>query len=225
MSSRPDEEIRYAANRDYFRPEVPKLDEVVFRVLPDPGSQVIALEAGEVDWLFAVPGPDRRRVASLPGIAMLESPIGPGGSNCITTVGYNLDVPALSDVERRVQDPGGRSLDRFEQYQRLRAAAPQSDATSPGGALHYTLATAVPDHWIPLVPTRRQPDDPDVRLVRGRVLVHGSEGPVAPTPLGRLLEPGHPLQLFEEEVTRVGAVAAMRRIPAWRPPAVLREKK
>ncbi|MGH7573761.1 MAG: hypothetical protein ACREM1_01335 [Longimicrobiales bacterium] len=108
-------------------------------------------------------------------------------------------------VERRVQEAGGRPLDRFEQYQRARAAAPEPQTASENGELRYRLSTTVPDYWIPLVPARPDPDDPGIRLVRGRVLIHGSTTPVSPPPLGRLLEPGRPLRLFEEEVTRAGA--------------------
>jgi hypothetical protein len=119
-------------------------------------------------------------------------------------------------IERRVQEAGGRSLDRFEQYQRARAAAPPPPPAPDNGQLHYRLATTVPDHWIPLVPTRQAPDDPDVRLVRGRVLRQGSATPVSPAPLGRLLEPGRPLRLFEEEVTRVGArITRSRQYVRW----------
>ena len=83
--------------------------------------------------------------------------------------------------------------------------APEPAPAFQTGELRYRLATTVPDHWIPLVPTRQDPGDPDIRLVRGRVLLQGSNAPVSPPPLGRLLEPGRPLRLFEEEVTRAGA--------------------
>lgn len=109
-------------------------------------------------------------------------------------------------VERRVEDAGGRPLDRFEQYQRDRPSPISTEAeSSVDGDLRYRLATTVPDYWLPLVPTRVDPDRPDVRLARGRVLVDGSTAPAAPPPLGRLLEPGRPLQIFEEEVPRSGA--------------------
>lgn len=110
-------------------------------------------------------------------------------------------------VERRVQEAGGRPLDRFEQYQRARADALEPVPVPPAetGELRYGIATTVPDHWVPLVPTRLDPDDADIRLVRGRVLLQGSGAPVSPPPLGRLLEPGGPLRLFEEEVPRAGA--------------------
>lgn len=110
VSSRPDEELRYEANRDYFKDGLPALDAVVFRVVPDAGSQVLALEAGELDWLFAVPGPDIDRVSNLPDLEVLRSPIGPGGSNCVTTIGFNLDDPRLDD--RRLRQAVWHGLDR-----------------------------------------------------------------------------------------------------------------
>lgn len=109
-SSRPDEEIRYEANPDYFKPGLPALEGVVLRVVPDMGSQVLALEAGEVDWLFAVPGPDIARLAGLSDIRLIRSPIGPGGSNCVTTVGFNLDDARLAD--RRLREAVWHGLDR-----------------------------------------------------------------------------------------------------------------
>ena len=50
----PSAEVRLVANRDYFRDGMPKLDKVVMRIIPEPANQVIALESGEVDWLFGV---------------------------------------------------------------------------------------------------------------------------------------------------------------------------
>ena len=55
VSYEPEAELRFAANEDYFKPDLPYLDEVVMRIIPDKGNQVVALEAGEVDWLFDAP--------------------------------------------------------------------------------------------------------------------------------------------------------------------------
>ncbi len=87
----PDSELRFAANEDYFKEDLPYLDEVVMRVIPDDGNQVVALEAGEVDWLFGAPGPDLERLESAGGFETLTTPVNPGGSNCIMTVSFNLD--------------------------------------------------------------------------------------------------------------------------------------
>lgn len=112
-------------------------------------------------------------------------------------------------VERVVEDAGGRPVDRFEEYQRTRPRSPATTVQG-GGAVQYRLATSVPDYWLPLVPARIDPTQPDVRLVRGRVLLEGANSVVTPAPLGRLLEPGRPLGIFEEEVPRAGARVVRR---------------
>ena len=96
----PHSEIRYTANRDYFG-GAPALANVVLRVIPDDDTQVAALEASEVDWLFAVPGPARSRLRADPRVRMSGSALGAGGSNCITTLGFNLDRPWFRDVRVR----------------------------------------------------------------------------------------------------------------------------
>lgn len=117
VSSRPDEELRYAANTDYFKDGAPAVDGVVFRVVPDPGSQVLALEAGELDWLFAVRGPDIARLEAMPDIEIIRSPIGPGGSNCVSTVGFNLDDARLAD--RRLRRAIWHAVDRQAMVDRV----------------------------------------------------------------------------------------------------------
>lgn len=95
-----DREIRLEANRDYFRGQ-PALTRVVMRVVPDPGMQVASLEAGEVDWLFAVPGPELARLRRNLRIRLYQSTLGAGGSNCVTTFGFNLDRAMFKDVRLR----------------------------------------------------------------------------------------------------------------------------
>lgn len=106
-------------------------------------------------------------------------------------------------VEALVEDAGGRPFNRYEEPAAVQTPAPQP--LPPGDdrdvPLHYRLSTSVPPYWFPLVPVRSDPNRPDVRLVRGRLLA--TDG-ATPTPLGRILEPGKPLALFEEEVTRHG---------------------
>lgn len=109
-------EIRYAANPDYFRGR-PTLDAVVLRVIPDPGTQVIALEAGEVDWLFSVPGPERERLRRDPRFRLLQTAVNPGGSNCITTLGFNLDRAFFRDA--RVRRAIAHALDRRQFLERV----------------------------------------------------------------------------------------------------------
>jgi len=113
----PDSELRFTANKEYFKPDLPHLDEVVMRIVPDQGNQVVALEAGEVDWLFGVPGPDLPRLEESGDFEFLTTPRNPGGSNCIMTVSFNLDRPMFSDV--RVRTALGKALDREQFIERV----------------------------------------------------------------------------------------------------------
>lgn len=109
-------EIRYVANGRYFG-GAPWLDAVVLRVIPDPATQVIALEAGEVDYLFAVPGPERARLRRDADVRLLQATVNPGGSNCITTLGFNLDRAWFRDV--RVRRAVAHAVNRDQVVERV----------------------------------------------------------------------------------------------------------
>jgi len=110
VSYTPDSEIQLARNETYFKDGLPLLDEVVLRIIPDAASQVAALEAGEVDFLFGAPGPDLERLQSDDAYSTLTTSVNPGGSNCIMTVTFNLDRPIFSDI--RTRQAIGNALDR-----------------------------------------------------------------------------------------------------------------
>ena len=116
-SYQPDSEIRFTANPDYFKEDLPRLDEVVMRVIPEAGNQVVALEAGEVDWLFGIPGPDLPRLQESGDVEFIETQVNPGGSNCIMTVSFNLDRPMFQDV--RLRRAIGSALDKEQFVERV----------------------------------------------------------------------------------------------------------
>jgi peptide/nickel transport system substrate-binding protein len=101
VSYTPDSEIRYERNPDYFKEGLPRFDQLIMRVMPDAGSQVIALEAGEVDFLWGAPGPELRRLIDDPDFDTIQTARNPGGSNCIMTISYNLDREMFQDVNVR----------------------------------------------------------------------------------------------------------------------------
>ena len=109
-------EIRYGANRDYYG-GAPWLENVILRIIPDPATQVIALEAGEVDYLMGVPGPDRERLRKNPRVRLTQATISTGGSNCIMTVGFNLDRPIFRD--RRVRRAIAHAVNRQQFVDRV----------------------------------------------------------------------------------------------------------
>lgn len=110
VAYRPGAEIRLAGNPRYFKPGLPRLDEVVMRVIPDAGTQVLALESGEVDFLWDVPGPHLARLRAGGRVRMARTGYNPGGSNCVMTVSFNLDRPGLADP--RVRRAIAHAVDR-----------------------------------------------------------------------------------------------------------------
>ncbi len=117
-------------------------------------------------------------------------------------------------VERVVEGADARPRNRSIEYGSRLTAAPTPDVASPA-ELVYVLQTAVPEHWIPLVPVR-DPADPvptaAVVLQRGSLLTQdGTMRPV--TAQGTLLEPAvSPWYVHEEEVPRAGQ--RIRRVPS-----------
>jgi peptide/nickel transport system substrate-binding protein len=103
-------EIRLARNPGYFKKGLPYLDELVMRVIPDAGTQVLALENQEVDFLWGVPGPDQARLKTAGRFRLAQTSYHPGGANCVMTVSFNLERPMLKDG--RVRRAIGHALDR-----------------------------------------------------------------------------------------------------------------
>ena len=110
-------EVRLTANKSYFKSGLPYLDGVVLRVIPDPGNQVIALEAGEVDFVYGVGGPDLERVKANKALSTLETLVNPGGTNCIMSMSFNLDKAIFAD--QRTRQAILQSLDRKQFLDRI----------------------------------------------------------------------------------------------------------
>lgn len=88
------QEIKMVRNPDYFRAGLPYLDGMVERVIPDAGTQLLALENNEIDWVGSVPGPDIERVKANKALGTATAPRGSGGGNCTLTGVFNMKPPA-----------------------------------------------------------------------------------------------------------------------------------
>lgn len=99
-SWRRDDSVVLVRNPDYFKPGLPRLDRVVFRVIPDANTQVNALLAGEVDMLARVSAADAERLRGR-GVTVVETRSAAGGSNCVMTLAFNLDRPTTGRLEVR----------------------------------------------------------------------------------------------------------------------------
>ena len=102
--------VELARNPDYFRPGVPAIERLVFRITPSATTAVMALERGEIDYLPGVPGSELPRLRQDGSIAVVRASGGSGGSFCQDVVIPNLARAALGD--RRVRRAMYLALDR-----------------------------------------------------------------------------------------------------------------
>jgi hypothetical protein len=112
-------------------------------------------------------------------------------------------------VERRIQGASGDAYDRADEAAQL-AARQEVDGPPVDAQLVYRLATAVPEHWIPLVPVAAAAStaaEPVVELQRRAVLRIETDGERRRiNPRGVVLGGEGDLRIAEEEVGREGAV-------------------
>jgi peptide/nickel transport system substrate-binding protein len=140
---RRDEQVSMRRNPDYFLPGLPRLDRVVFRVIPDAATQANALLAGEVDALLRVAPQDLARLRARPGIAVAEHRAAPGGSNCTMTLAFNLQrpLPATPALRRAVAG----AVDRGQMLERVAFGAGRVAAAPIHSGIRWaTLAPPPP---------------------------------------------------------------------------------
>jgi hypothetical protein len=130
-------------------------------------------------------------------------------------------------IERLIEGPLGRAVDRADTGNGWHASAPASrDADGPGPAMlgtdedwwwRYRLEATAPPWWIPLVAERVEPRvDAEVRLRRARMqdwaLLDGEQA----GPMSTVLDPRRPRWLYEEEVPRGGVdVSSAWQLGRW----------
>lgn len=105
-----DDLVDLERNPDYFKPGLPQVDRLVFRILPDARTALLAYRAGEVDVLRSVSGADARLLEARADTVIEAVSSGPGGGNCVMTLVFNLDRPALQ--EPRLRAAIARAVDR-----------------------------------------------------------------------------------------------------------------
>lgn len=104
------EYVELARNPDYFRPGLPRVDRLVFRITPSATTAVMALERGEIDYLPSVPGSELSRLQAMPGLTVVRAAAGSGGSFCQDVLIPNLTRPPFHDL--RVRRAFYHALDR-----------------------------------------------------------------------------------------------------------------
>jgi peptide/nickel transport system substrate-binding protein len=100
--------ILYKKNDKYFLPGKPQFDELLFRIIPDPGSRVAALQKGEVDMIYstAVPPSEVPRIKRFKNIQLRFGKIQTSGYQAY----INLRKAPFND--RRVRQALAYAIDR-----------------------------------------------------------------------------------------------------------------
>ena len=108
-SYRRDDQVVLLRNPAYFKPGLPRLDKLVFRILPNASTQVNALLAGEVDMLQRVSALDAQRLKGQ-AMTLVDTRAAAGGAHCTMTLAFNLQRPRLDDL--RVRRAIAQAIDR-----------------------------------------------------------------------------------------------------------------
>jgi hypothetical protein len=116
------------------------------------------------------------------------------------------DLAALAwAVEHQLQGDLDSAVDAHEMYlERIKADPPPAPpvATPNGPQIYYTIETAVPDNWIPMVPV--QTPQGALYLRRGTMEIPTSGGLVKLKARALVLEPSHPFFLADHVLPRSG---------------------
>ena len=97
-----DDQVVLERNDDYFKAGLPYVDRLVFRIVPDATTRLLALERGELDVIAGVPASEFERIAASPALTTYAPNSGPGGGFCVMTLAFNLDRELLADRAVRV---------------------------------------------------------------------------------------------------------------------------
>jgi peptide/nickel transport system substrate-binding protein len=91
-SHSPGDEIVLARNPRYFAPDLPRLDRIVVRVVPDAGNLLTQLLAGDVDYTENVAPWEAERVRAAPGVTLI-----PFDAPRFDYIGWNGAHPPFDD--------------------------------------------------------------------------------------------------------------------------------
>ena len=123
-----DDQITLVRNDNYFKDGLPHLDRVIYRVIPDANTQLLALEEGEIDYMWRVPGGEIERLSGGGVISLSSVNSGPGGGFCVPSLTFNLDREIFADI--RVRQAIAHAIDR-DQLLELAVFGQGNVATGP----------------------------------------------------------------------------------------------
>jgi peptide/nickel transport system substrate-binding protein len=184
--------ITLAANPFYWRGK-PRLDEIVYRIIPNPNTRLEVLRTGEVDAYLDVDPELLPQVGSIPGVRVALTPV-----NDLHVLRFNLRDPALRDV--RVRRALAMAIDR----RTLVAAATHGSgvivyADQPSNSWAYD-SSHPPIQYDPVAAKRLLGGRPlELTLTIAPQIINGSQLVGA---------------IIQEDLRRVGIRAIIKQIPS-----------
>ncbi len=131
VSWTPDQRVHLEANTEYWDPDNgPGVAEVIFEVIPEAASRIIALRNGEVDMIFTVPAEEVAALDSHRDFRVVSN-----ASMRIVYIGLNTADPILSDV--RVRQALGHAMDRDQVIDIIGLNGVRADGIGMPGALGF----------------------------------------------------------------------------------------
>lgn len=214
-SYRRDDQVVLLRNPAYFKPGLPRLERLVFRILPNAATQMNALLAGEVDMLQRVSALDAQRLKGQP-VTLVDARAAAGGANCVMTLAFNLQRPRLADL--RVRRAIAQAIDR-EALLRLVAHGQGRVAAAPIasgiGWAHLPDALAS----LPIDPVAAN------RLLDAAGLARGADGVRASLDLLHFPAFARWSELLRQQLASVGIALRVRLLdPAAFAPAVFTQR-
>lgn len=113
VSHAPGDRVVLEKNADYFKGDTSDADRVVFRIIQDAETALLAFERGEVDYIPRIGGQNIGRAEAAGQV--LTATAGPGGGNCIMTVSFNLERALLQSADLRRAVAQGIDRDRLNE--------------------------------------------------------------------------------------------------------------
>lgn len=103
----PQQEIVLVRNESYFDADLPYIDRLVYRFIPEKGNQVTQLLAGELGFIQQIPVPEVDRLRAAPGVR-----IDGYWHRLYSYVAWNMENPLFAD--REVRQALALAIDRQE---------------------------------------------------------------------------------------------------------------
>lgn len=128
LERRGPDEISFVRNPNYWNPEQPRAERLVYRIIPDPQAQLAALQAGDIDLMTNTNDSANAQAEPLDGVEVLSKP-GIGTMH----VFLNATRPPFDDVNARLALAHATDREAYVQFTNSDGEGEIVDGPFPSG--------------------------------------------------------------------------------------------